>query len=71
MKGRSVESVRSPVTNLVDVQPGITHEAFCSAMASVFAERYGVDGRIVIVGEKDLGEEDKEFIRKGMQELEV
>lgn len=37
---KGIDSVVSRVTNLVDVNPEITHEAFCSEVKSEFIKAY-------------------------------
>jgi len=75
MIGRSVASVRSPVRNLSEVKSGITHDDFCEAIIEAFVEQYGVQNKVVRIGEEDLeGQEysvERNFVEKSMAELEV
>jgi len=74
MIGRSVASVRSPVRNLSEVKSGITHDDFCEAIIEAFVEQYGVENKVVRIGEEDLeGQEysvERNFVEKSMAELE-
>ncbi|KAF8605374.1 Lipoyltransferase and lipoate-protein ligase [Ceratobasidium sp. AG-I] len=64
---KGVESVRSPVANLVSFSPRITHETFVNAVARVFREKYDSEGNngnnIVHV------EHGNEIVEKGVEEL--
>src|SRR5271170_7513195 len=75
MIGRSVASVRSPVRNLSEVKPGITHEDFCDAIIQAFVEQSGVENKVLHIGEEDLdGQEysvERDHIEKSIAELEV
>lgn len=75
MIGRSVASVRSPVRNLSEVKPGIMHDDFCDAIVQAFVEQYGVENKVIHIGEEDLdGQEysaERDYVQKSMAELEV
>lgn len=43
MLTRGVASVRSPVCNLQQHQPQVTHESFTQAMINAFREEYAVN----------------------------
>ena len=75
MIGRSVASVRSPVRNISElVDSPITHEEFVSALSETFASTYGVDGKVVKLGEGILDGRypfEKNFISQSINELQV
>lgn len=75
MIGRSVASVRSPVRNLSEVKPGVTHDDFCDTIAQAFVERYGVENKVLHIGEEDLYAQEysveRDYVEKSMAELEV
>jgi len=74
MVGRSVASVRSPVRNISElVGIKITQEDFVVALAEAFASTYGVDGKVVELGEDVMDGPyplEKEFICESIKELQ-
>ncbi|KZT66040.1 Lipoyltransferase and lipoate-protein ligase [Daedalea quercina L-15889] len=65
---KGVESVRSPVRNLQQFNPAVSHETFVNAVVAAFRTEYGIDEEIRIVQE-DANVKDIEYIRNGMAEL--
>ncbi|KAI6135141.1 hypothetical protein EV401DRAFT_1902886 [Pisolithus croceorrhizus] len=68
MYTRGVESVRSPVCNLVESNPRITHEAFVEAVITSFREEYDVADEPCVVEETPEYVGDGYF-KSGMAEL--
>ncbi|KAI0053750.1 Lipoyltransferase and lipoate-protein ligase [Auriscalpium vulgare] len=68
MVTRGVASVRSPVRNLREFQPKITHDAFVNATVQAFREEYGVDEPVYEIHEDSESVSIPE-IRHGMDEL--
>ncbi|KAI6034547.1 hypothetical protein BKA83DRAFT_89606 [Pisolithus microcarpus] len=68
MNAKGVESVRSPVCNLVEANPRITHEAFVEAVIASFREEYDVDDEPCMVEETPEYVGD-EYFKSGMAEL--
>lgn len=65
---KGVESVRSPVANLVSFSPHVTHETFVNAVARAFREKYDSkrnNGEIAYV------EHGSEIVERGAEELRV
>jgi hypothetical protein len=75
MIGRSIASVRSPVRNISElVGSPITHEDFVTALSETFASTYGVDGKVVTLGEDIMDGRylfEKDFISRSIKELQV
>ncbi|TFY54332.1 hypothetical protein EVG20_g9745 [Dentipellis fragilis] len=64
---KGVASVRSPVRNLCDFQPNITHEAFVDAVVQAFREEYGISAPVrEVEGDESLS---VPYIQHGMAEL--
>lgn len=78
IEGKGVESVRSKVANLAELdwiwegreEKRITHETFVRAVVESFRETYGIDEEPVAV-EEDEDTMGIEHIRDGMAELKV
>ncbi|KAI6127457.1 hypothetical protein EDD16DRAFT_1553093, partial [Pisolithus croceorrhizus] len=70
MNTRGVESVRSPVCNLVESNTRITHEAFVEAVITSFREEYDVADEPCVVEETPEYVGD-EYFKSGMAELPV
>ncbi|KAI6166201.1 hypothetical protein EDD17DRAFT_1785809 [Pisolithus thermaeus] len=68
MNTRGVESVRSPVCNLVESNTRITHEAFVEAVITSFREEYDVADEPCVVEETPEYVGD-EYFKSGMAEL--
>ncbi|KAI6034954.1 hypothetical protein F5J12DRAFT_710523 [Pisolithus orientalis] len=68
MNTKGVESVRSPVCNLVESNPRITHEAFVEAVTTSFRKEYDVGDEPCVVGETPVYAGD-EYFKVGMAEL--
>ncbi|KAA1466615.1 Lipoyltransferase and lipoate-protein ligase [Dentipellis sp. KUC8613] len=64
---KGVASVRSPVRNLCDFQPNITHEAFVDAVVQAFRDEYGISAPVREVEENESS--SIPYIRDGMAEL--
>jgi lipoate-protein ligase A len=43
---KGVASVRSPVCNLQQFRPTLTHDAFADAVVCEFRKEYGIDGPV-------------------------
>ncbi|KAJ3715921.1 hypothetical protein DFJ43DRAFT_1007113 [Lentinula guzmanii] len=67
METKGVASVRSPVRNLQQFKPTVTHEAFVDAVIHEFREEYEVRAVNDIIGEDNC--KDIEYIQDGMLEL--
>ncbi|KAG6856989.1 hypothetical protein H0H87_011083 [Tephrocybe sp. NHM501043] len=68
MVTKGVASVRSPVCNLRQFSPDITHDSFTNAVVDEFRKEYNISTPVQIVNETDdLKRID--YIRKGMDEL--
>ncbi|KAJ3798977.1 Lipoyltransferase and lipoate-protein ligase [Lentinula aff. detonsa] len=70
METKGVASVRSPVRNLQQFKPTVTHEAFVDAVIHEFREEYevrAVNDVVHIIGEDNC--KDIEYIQDGMLEL--
>ncbi|KAF9057549.1 hypothetical protein BJ165DRAFT_1334237 [Panaeolus papilionaceus] len=65
---KGVESVRSPVSNLAQHAPHITHQAFADAVVEAFRTTYGVTTNIRAVDQAEGT--SVEYIQKGMTELQ-
>ncbi|KAG8768929.1 Biotin/lipoate A/B protein ligase, partial [Serendipita sp. 398] len=74
MVGRSVASVRSPVRNIVEFKPDVTHESFSKALCAAFCEKFGAEIKVVEIGEeimeKNAFAAERDFIEKSATELE-
>ncbi|KAN0132546.1 Lipoyltransferase and lipoate-protein ligase [Lactarius tabidus] len=67
MVTRGVASVRSPVKNLREFSPTITHNTFVEAMVQAFREEYHVKEPVQYVQASDAA--DSPYIRNGIAEL--
>jgi lipoate-protein ligase A len=84
---KGVASVRSPVCNLQQFSPTISHETFSDAVVRAFQEEYNIDQEVNLfclsvtictlkwlkpyVAQEDEGMTNIEYIREGMAELPV
>ena len=85
MVTRGVASVRSPVKNLREFNPGVTYDTFMKAMVQAFRQEYGVKepvcpchksfrsanllGQVKYVQASDAA--DSPYIQNGIAELHV
>ncbi|KAI9000719.1 Lipoyltransferase and lipoate-protein ligase [Trametes punicea] len=67
METRGVASVRSPVCNLQQYSPRVTHEKFVEAVIDAFRDEYGVDEEAHAVHQEEYGNVD--HIREGIEQL--
>ncbi|KAG8818794.1 Biotin/lipoate A/B protein ligase [Serendipita sp. 401] len=74
MVGRSVASVRSPVRNIVEFKPDVTHKSFSKALCAAFCEKFGAENKVVEIGEEIMEKKafaaEREFIEESATELE-
>ncbi|EMD41064.1 hypothetical protein CERSUDRAFT_111644 [Gelatoporia subvermispora B] len=68
MDTRGVASVRSPVRNLQQYNPTVTHERFVDAVVDAFRTEYNVNEKVQYV-EEDGVAGTIDYIRHGMEEL--
>lgn len=68
MVTKGVASVRSPVRNLNEFRPDVSHEDFVDALTRAFREQYGVDKPVYTV-QGDTNDMNVDEIRSGMAEL--
>ncbi|KAI9467171.1 Lipoyltransferase and lipoate-protein ligase [Lactarius psammicola] len=69
MVTRGVASVRSPVKNLREFSPTVTHDTFVKAMVQAFREEYHVKEPVQYVQASDAT--DSPYIQNGITELHV
>jgi len=70
MRTRGVASVRSPVCNLQQFSPIISHDTFSDAVVRAFREEFNIDQESQpYIAEQDEETMSIEYIRKGMAEL--
>ncbi|TFL05826.1 Lipoyltransferase and lipoate-protein ligase [Pterulicium gracile] len=69
MISKGVSSVRSPVCNLNQVKPGVTHDEFVQSVIKEFSAEFSTDNK---VHEVDMTEElcSVDYIQRGMRELQ-
>ncbi|CAK5280025.1 unnamed protein product [Mycena citricolor] len=68
MQTNGVASVRSPVCNIRQTQPDVTHSAFVDAVVSQFQQEYDIDDKPLTVDES--WDVDSEFMSSGIDELQ-
>ncbi|KAI0307017.1 hypothetical protein B0F90DRAFT_1931664 [Multifurca ochricompacta] len=67
MVTRGVASVRSPVKNLIEFNPTVTHDAFIGAMVRVFRDEYRVEEPVQYIQASNAA--NIPYIRDGIAEL--
>ncbi|TIB16114.1 hypothetical protein E3P92_01419 [Wallemia ichthyophaga] len=72
MVTKGVSSVRSPVKNIIEWQPHITHDTFVAAVIKKFEEHHKVDKKIIVsdIDENILKEDGGNQIQKLKDELQ-
>ncbi|PPQ71362.1 hypothetical protein CVT24_011748 [Panaeolus cyanescens] len=65
---KGVESVRSPVCNLIQYAPHLNHQAFTDAVVESFKSNYGLTPSIQTVHEEDGA--SVKYIQNGIKELQ-
>jgi len=65
---KGVASIRSPVCNLVQYSPAMSHDVFADAVINEFQKEYSIDETVHVVDENE-GTAVIEYIRNGMDEL--
>ncbi|OCH94300.1 Lipoyltransferase and lipoate-protein ligase [Obba rivulosa] len=68
MDTRGVASVRSPVRNLQQYDPAVSHERFVDAVINAFKAEYNVDEKVQYIDDEGVME-NNEYIQRGMAEL--
>ncbi|CAL1700293.1 unnamed protein product [Somion occarium] len=68
METRGVASVRSPVCNLQQYEPSVSHEGFVEAVIDSFRQEYNIEDSTHTV-EENVNTLGIDYIHKGMEEL--
>lgn len=69
MTSKGVESVSSPVKNLCEWDPLLTHDAFVGAVADQFTSVYGGERQVLDITEEEL--QKKAYVKKTLDELQT